>query len=296
MFLRRATFKSLAIFFFILVLATAATLHYTVPVRAQDETDRAIIADDFLKHRRKAKRSPKRPPTTYKVAKAATKRSDQRKVQVGVTIWKLEPAAVGHANAELSASGSNWNREDWIPRRVEADVEFREGDKLRISIESPRDGYLYVVNRDWLADGSYGETNLIFPKLGEDNRLEAGKLIDIPAPLDPPFKASPKPNQMSELLTIIVTSLPLKLRLGRREIPISKTQLREWEERWGGEAERLEMNGGAGQARTEKEKLAVSSTRSRQLTRDDPMPQTIYSLAPKNIDGLLFNLVLLYGR
>jgi hypothetical protein len=179
---------------------------------------------------------------------------------------------------------------------VEADVKFREGDTLRISIESPRSGYLYVVNRDWLADGRYGETNLIFPTLGESNQLRAGKLIDIPGQSKRPFKASPKPDQSSELLTIIITSTPIPLRLGPNPVPIPEEQLRDWEERWGGDADRLEMNDGAGQVRTEAEQRAASSTRARQLTREDPMPQTIYAVIPKNPDGLLFNLILHYVR
>ena len=294
MFLPRTTLKSLGISLFMLVLASAAATQQQTPATAQGENDRSIIADEFLKNRPKTGR--KKLQTTYRLATSARKRSDQPELQVGVTIWKFEPATAGSSNAERSAYGSYWSRRDWIPRRVEADVKFHKGDSLRISIESPRDGYLYVVNRDWLADGTYGETNLIFPTQSEDNRLQAGKLIDIPAQDEPPFKASPHPNQSSELLTIIVTSSPLKLPLGPNAIRVSKRQLSEWEERWGGQAARLEMNGGAGQVRTTEEELAASPTRARQLTREDPMPQTIYSLVPKNRDGLLFNLVLFYVR
>lgn len=295
MFLQRMTSKYLGLFLIIVLSISAASQQKAVPVTAQDEreNDRAIIADDFLKNR-PGKQGRQKPPTTYRRASAATKRFNQAKLQIGVTIWRLEPGTVGSSNSARSVSGSYWNRADWIPRRVEADTKFREGDTLRISIESPRDGYLYVVNRDLLDDGTYGETNLIFPTKGEDNRLEAGKLIDIPAPDEPPFKADPKPDQSSELLTIIVTSSPLQLQLGPKAIPISKEQLHEWEQRWGGDADRLEMNDGAGQPRTLREQLAASPTRSRQLTRDDPMPQTIYSLVPKSRGGLLFNLKLLY--
>lgn len=293
MFLQRTTLKLLAIALFIIVIATVAATQQQAPAPAKDENDRSIIAEEFLKNRRgKAKTGAKQ--NTYRIATPPTKRSDQAELQVGVTIWKLEPPTAGSFNGERSVSESYWNRGEWVPRRVEADVEFREGDRLRISIESPRDGYLYVVNRDWLADGTYGVTNLIFPTRGEDNRLHAGKLIDIPKQDEPPFKATPHPNQSSELLTIIVTSSPLKLRLGPKPIPISKTLLSEWEQRWGGQATRLEMNGGAGLARTTAEQLAASPTRARQLTREDPMPQTIFSLVPKNTGGLLFNLVLYY--
>lgn len=286
MFLRRSALKGLGLLGIIVLSTSAASQQQAVPAAAQDEkeNDRAIIADDFLKNRPGPKLGRKKPPATYRLTTLATKRSDQPKLQVGVTIWRLEPGSRGSSRA------------DWIPRRVEADVEFREGDTLRISIESPRDGYLYVVNRDFLADGTYGETNLIFPMQGDNNRLKAGKLIDIPAQDNPPFKATPKPDQSSELLTIIVTSSPLSLPLSNRPIAISKTQLTAWEERWRAEADRLEMNGGAGQPRTQKEQLAASPTGTRQLTREDPMPQTIYSLVPKNTDGLLFNIVLSYIR
>ena len=296
MFLLRTTLKCLGLFLIIVLLTSYASQQQAVTVAAQEEkeNDRAIIADDFLKNRPgKSKRGRK---TTYRLATAARKRLDQAKLQVGVTIWRFEPGTAESSNAERSASGNYWNKADWVPRRVEADIKFREGDSLRISIESSFDGYLYVVNRDLLADGTYGETNLIFPAVGENNWLEGGKLIDIPAQDEPPFKATPKRDQSSELLTIIVTSSPLELRLGPSPIPIFEKQLREWEERWGGETERLEMNGGAGQIRTVEEQLAASSTPSRQLTREDPMPQTIYSLIPKNKDGLLFNLVLSYVR
>lgn len=295
MFSRRTTLKCLGLIWSIVFLTSAASQQQKNPVTAQDEkgNDRAIIADDFLDKRPGTLRRKK---STYRLAKAAPKRSDQAKLQVGVTIWKFEPATAQTYNGDRSGAGSYSNKADWVPRRVEADVKFREGDTLRISIESPRDGYLYVVNRDLLADGTYGETNLIFPTQGEDNRLKAGKLIDIPAQDELPFKATPKPGQSSELLTIIVTTSPLPLALSNRPIPISRTQLTAWEERWGAEPDRFEMNGGAGQARTEEERLAASPTNTRQLTREDPLPQTIYSVVPKNRDVLLFNMVLSYIR
>ena len=293
MLLKRTTLGCLGLFSIVVLLTSASGQQKTVPAQDARENDRSIIADDFLKNR---PGKPKGKKTTYRRATAATKRSARTRVQVGVTIWKFEPGPAAPSGGERSLSGSYWNKADWVPKRVEADVKFREGDTLRISIESPRGGYLYVVNRDLLADGTYGETNLIFPTQGEDNRLEAGRLIDIPAPDEPPFKAAPKPDQSSEVLTIIVTSLPLQLQLGPKAIPISKKQLREWEARWGGDVERLEMNGGAGTVRTLEEQLAASRTRSRQLTRQDPMPQTIYSLIPQKTDGLLFNLALLYVK
>jgi len=202
-------------------------------------------------------------------------------LKAGVTIWKVERTGEGPARKEIA-------------KRVEAGTQFREGDLIRLSIESPRGGFLYVIDRDWFADNTPGgETNLIFPQRGEDNRLRAGKLIDIPATKDEPFKASPKANQAGEMLTIIITLAPLRLALSDEPLPISTTQLSGWEKRWSGMTERFEMNGGVGETRTIEE---FEATGTRQLTRNDPPPQTIYLLTPRSGGGLLFNLLLSYGK
>lgn len=289
--------KSFCLFSFILVLLAGVGIHPTI--RAQDEIPRDIVSHDFLTNRPskpKSRKDPKKTWSTYRPAAITTNQSDKSRLQIGVTIWKLEPVTTGFPAGQRSIYEVNRNKSEWIPRRVEADAQFSEGDSLRLSIESPRAGYLYVVNRDWLADGSFGETNLIFPMEDEDNRLEAGKLIDIPGHGEVPFRATPKPNQSGELLTFIVTSSPLPLQLTKQPLPISRTQLTEWEEKWGAEADRFEMNGGVGQARTKEEQLAASPHGARQLTRDDPLPQTIYSLVPKNSNALLFNVLLSYVR
>jgi hypothetical protein len=286
-------FKSFGSFALMFVSLLTGGIQPATSIRAQDEDQRDIIAEDFLKHRRATKR--KAPARSYKQATVATDQSNKSRLKIGITIWRLEPVSAGFSPDQRSVVEVDRNSL-WIPRRVEADAPFSKGDSLRLSIESPRNGYLYVVNRDWLADGSYGETNLIFPTKGDDNRLRAGKLIDIPRQGEIPFTATPKPNQSSELLTFIVTSLPLALQLARGPIAITKTQLAEWEEKWGAKADRYEMNGGAGQVRTIEEQRAASPFDIRQLTREDPLPQTIYSLVPKNRNALLFNIVLSYGK
>ena len=248
----------------------------------QEEIPRSIISDDFVKNRRKGKAKPK--SHLYRLTSSPRKRrageSDSDTWQVGVTIWKLQR----ERSRQLVR----------VSRRVEADTKFHEGDLLRISIESPLEGYLYIVDRDWFTNGSGGETNLIFPVRGEDNRLKPGKLIDIPTESETSFKATPKPNQTGEMLTIIVTLSPLQLPLSNDPLPITNTQLSDWEKRWGAITDRYEMNDGAGQTRTIEEQQAAIIGGTRQLTRDDPSPQTIYRVVPKNRDGVLFNLMLEY--
>jgi hypothetical protein len=83
------------------------------------------------------------------------------------------------------------------------------------------------------------------------------------------------------------------LSLSSKELPISNAQLAEWMKMWSGMTERFEMINGSGEVRTVAEQEA---TGTRQLTRDDPPPQTIYVLTPRSSDGLLFNLLLAYVR
>jgi len=248
----------------------------------QEEIPRSIISDDFVKNRRKGTAKPR--SRLYRLTSSPRTRlaneSDSDIWPIGVTIWKLQR----ERSRQLER----------VSRRVEADTKFHEGDLLRISIESPLGGYLYIVDRDWFTNGSGGETNLIFPVRGEDNRLEPGKLVDIPAEDEASFTATPKTNQAGEMLTIIVTLSPLQLPLSNDPLSITDTQLSNWERRWGAITDRYEMNDGVGLTRTIEEQQAATTGGTRQLTRNDPSPQTIYRLVPKNRDGVLFNLMLSY--
>jgi hypothetical protein len=265
-----------------LSVITMVAIHLIALAGPQREIPRSIISDDFVKNRPRG-RGPKPRSRIYGLTSSPRTRpageSDSDMWQLGVTIWKLDRS----------------RQLERVSRRVEADTKFHEGDLLRISIESPNAGYLYIIDRDWFTDGS-GETNLIFPVSGEDNRLKPGRLIDIPTESNASFKATPKPNQTGEMLTIILTSSPLQLPLSKNSLPITNTQLSDWTKRWGAISDRYQMNDGVGQTRTIEEQQAAIVGKSRQLTRDDPSPQTIYRLVRKNRDGVLFNLMLSYIR
>lgn len=292
-----------------------------VPGAAFPQGTRSIVSDDFTKNRPAAKppdpagksqaqsaggaiAKPK-PRRTYRLAsQSATKasRPEERRPragdlssQLGITIWRLRQANPSETGTRQLAR-ENLGASEWIPERIEADTLIREGDRIRLSIESPRDGYLYIVDRDLFLNEKTGATNLIFPILGDDNRVYAGRLIDIPAPDDAPMKATPAPNQIGEILTIIVTTEPLSLPISAKVLPITSVQLAEWEKTWGGESERFEMEGGAGEARTREEQQAAAKRGTRQLTRDDPAPQTIYRVSTKDNKAMLVNVRLRYGK
>jgi hypothetical protein len=222
--------------------------------------------------------------------------------EIGVTIWRLRPAQPTDAGGRLLVLDGS-KQEQWVAERIEADTTLKIGDRVRITVESPRPGFLYIVDREQYADGSLGAPMLIFPTLrtrGGDNRVEAGKLIDIPAQEDQYsyFTAQPageRRDQVAEVLTIILAPQPLPLTIGNQPLPIEPETLAMWEQTWSGVTERLELVGGAGRIWTDAEKLA-SAASGRQLTQTGPPPQTVYRMARKAGGTLLVTVPLRYGK
>ncbi len=241
------------------------------------------------------------PPTGGKVGTAkptapATALVSVGDAEIGVTVWRLRRAGANEQGVRLldiSAPDGGW-----VPERVAAESPLAEGDRVRLSVQTPRDGYLYIFDRERYADGSFGEPYLIFPlaiTLQGDNRVRAGVVIEIPAQTDPtPYFTLRRSTttQTGEALTMIVTSKPLPgVPLERRPVRFDKAQLAAWLDRWAAQFERFEMEGGAGLTYTAAEKEA-GANRNRQLTLDEPTPQTIYRLAPLAGSPLLINVTL----
>jgi hypothetical protein len=222
--------------------------------------------------------------------------------EIGVTVWRLRPSQTGDTGGRVLVL-DGLKQSEWTPERIEADTPLNIGDRVRLTIESPRPGFLYIIDREQYADGSFGEPMLIFPTLrtrGGDNRVAPGKLIDIPAQEDQYsyFTAQPagtRRDQIAEVLTIILLTQPLPLEIGELPLKMTGTQVGGWEKSWGGTAERLELVGGAGRAWTNEEKMA-SAAKGRQLTPAGPPPQTVYRVARKAGGPLLVTVPLHYAK
>lgn len=223
--------------------------------------------------------------------------------EIGVTVWRLRPSRANDEGARVLVL-DGLKQSQWTPERIEAGTPVNIGDRIRISVESPRPGFLYIIDREQYADGSLGEPMLIFPTLrtrGGDNRVLPGRLIDIPAQEDQYsyFTAQPAGNrrdQVAEVLTVILTPQQLPLKIGDQPMRILPSQISEWEKLWGGVAETLELVGGAGRAWTNEEKMAGSAN-GRQLTQAGPPPQTVYRVAARKAGGpLLVTVPLRYAR
>ena len=200
---------------------------------------------------------------------------------VGVTIWRLRPADVD-VEGERIVVHEGEDDEEWIAERVGAGTRFAEGDRVRLTIEAARTGYLYVIEREQYADGTLGEPHLIFPPTrtrGGDNRVQSGLLVDIPAQTDrPPYLTlrRTRTDHSAEVLSFLVTKAPLEgVQISDRAQTLSAEQVAAWEKSWGGPPGRLELTGGAGQTWTRSEREASAVT-ARLLSSDAPVPQTIY--------------------
>jgi hypothetical protein len=308
--------KSVVTVWFLTALVFLATSGMAVQDNPPQDTSRKIVSDDFTKNRRKARPATSKgndskgqssnqqvkPSRTYQLASPLAigdlVSKDKVVAQLGITIWRLRPTNASDEGRRALIREKKISSK-WVPERVEAESSFVEGDHVRLTIESPRDGYLYVINRDLFANGMTGSAILIYPWPGIDNQLVPGRLIDIPGQEDDPSYFTARltnQDQLGELLTFIVTASPLNLPLSDDPIKISDEQMSRWTQLWGGPTERFELLGGAGEAWTQPEQLAAVKKGARQLTRDDPLPQTIYRVLTEGNQSILVNLQLRYRK
>ncbi len=200
---------------------------------------------------------------------------------VGVTVWRLRrPLASDSGERLLVQEGSE--EEAWIPERISGNTRLTPGDRVRVSVEAARTGYLYVIDREQYADGSFSDPYLIFPTtrtLNGDNKVDRGKLIEIPAQDDgPPYftlKRS-RPDQVAEVISILITPEPLtNVEITDKAQKLSTAQVAAWEKQWSIQVGSVELEGGAGQAWTKEEKEA-GANRNTVLRAHAPAPQLVY--------------------
>lgn len=200
---------------------------------------------------------------------------------IGITLWRLRPSRPADAGERIITHEGEGSSE-WLPERVSSSGRLSQGDRLRISIEAARTGYLYVVDQEKYADGSKGEAYLIFPTTrtrGGDGSVRAGRVIEIPAQDDsPPYftlKRS-RPDHVGEIVSVVMSPTPIQsLTITDKAQRLSDETLALWEKSWGSQSGRLELENGDGKPWTKQEREAgADGTRS--LKADEPAPQTIY--------------------
>jgi hypothetical protein len=270
------------------------------PEPQPDSRTRQLWDDAFTERRRAA--TSQRPsaapaaiarPTAVGPAGAAV---DMAESLVGITVWRLR--AVRPSDAALGTVRFSVGGKDLIAERVEIGAPLAPGERVRIGIESGRAGFLYVIDREQLSDGSTGDPYLIFPTQrirAGDNRVAPGRLIEMPDLQDTPqfftLQASGS-DHVGELITVVLTTKPIPgLEIGRNALKLTHAQVDAWEKAWAAPTRRIELPRGAGLPYTAAERDAGASA-TRLLTHEEPVPQTMYQVASKPGEPLLLSVPL----
>jgi hypothetical protein len=181
---------------------------------------------------------------------------------------------------------------EWTPERSDLDAPIRSDETVRLSIESARKGYLYVIDRDIYPDGTFSKPTLIFPTTRlhrGDNHVEPGLIVEIPDARDKPpaFRVEKsRPDQVGVLLTIIVAPAPIAgLAVPSNAVKLTEQQVAGWEHRWGSSVQRLDQND-PGKVYTTAEAAAAKGGKG-SLRADDPIPSTLFHCHPNPAEPML---------
>lgn len=296
----------------VLRLALATFALALVMVCATSSTNAAIQSgerklwdSEFLKAKSKPAPGKPAPRKRYRVVtpQISTDRVNADTV-LGITLWRLRPAAAKDDKEVrlFKHVKDNTNVAQWTPERISVDTPLAIGQRVRLSIESARTGYLYVINRELYADGTMGEPYLIFPTTalrGGENKVTVGRIVDIPAQEDNPnyFNLLPdRADLAGEVISVLITPEPLpNVKITDEALPLSKADVADWEKKWATQIGRLEMENSVGKAWTKEEKDA-GSTNGKQLNAASPTPQTLYYRPEaKATDPMMVSVKLKYG-
>ncbi|HUS12792.1 MAG TPA: hypothetical protein VMZ30_20145 [Pyrinomonadaceae bacterium] len=265
-----------------LLVLCAATLAAPITLTAQDEDTTRRLWDTAFINSGNRKASPKKAKRSYRVATPNVPTNGVNgETVVGVTLWRLRRAAATDSGERLIVH-EGAEAAEWLPERISPNAKLNEHDRLRISVEAARTGYLYVIDREQYADGSFGEPYLIFPTtrtLAGNNQVTIGKIIELPARDDHPAYFSVKrsrSDQVAEVLSVLISPSPLEgLEITDKAQKLTESQVNGWEKSWGARVGLLELENGTGQAWSKQEKEAGADS-AKVLKPDAPAPQAIY--------------------
>jgi hypothetical protein len=216
---------------------------------------------------------------------------------IGVTMWRLRPPQDTEKDRLLlPVVDDKGQRNMWLAERVGTDTAFKTGDRVRFAVETSVPGYLYVIDRETVANGSFGKPLLIFPASEkEDNSVRPGMLFDFPDRNEdmPYLKINPvNVNYSGELLTVIISPKKLTGVVTDKDGYVTNgTWLADLE--FGSDVEiysrtdtadevysKSESEGSCGiktrELRPDKSANSPCGSASRPLTTDEPLPQSIY--------------------
>ncbi len=282
-------------------IVCALAFALALPATAQDAT-RHIWDTGFLapKTEKTAKTQNSKPRYTVLTPTVPFKNVDPSTV-IGITLWRLRKSKPGDSGERLlEHKGSK--PVDFEPRRVSARTVFNKNDKVRITVETAREGYLYIIDREKYRNGSVGEPYLIFPMTtirGGENHVLPGQIVELPAQDDdPPYfdMGRSRPDQVGEELTLLLSSTPLKdIEAKEDRQRLSPEQCAQLEKEARVNAGMAEAAAGQGIVWSKEEKNAGQNP-ALGLSAAAPLPQTLfYSPDAGAQKPTIVNLVLNYA-
>jgi Domain of unknown function (DUF4384) len=241
----------------------------------------------------------KRKPA-YKVVKPPPRQSET--ARLGFTVWRVEKA-VGPDNSKSLTEHDDRSGAARRVERLDPDAALAVGDSVRIGVESlTHPGYLYIIDREKYADGTYGSPTLVYPTLryrNGDNYVRPGDVTFLPGPgREITISSDSARKQSAEELTIIVS--PTRLidvsQLQMEQIMVSPNQLLEWIKKWSAEEIQLDQVGAAGLGMTAAERAAGADQpkglNEHPLSQSDPLPQTMLEMKIKRGSPMITTVTL----
>jgi Domain of unknown function (DUF4384) len=265
-----------------------------------DDRTRQIIAEEFLKSRPVPAKSIDAKRPIYKPAGTSANpvKPTSGTVDLGLTLWRLRASTSPEEGARLLVQDASAGQ--LTAERIDTGAPLALGDRIRLTIESPTGGFLYVIDREIYQDGTTGDPYLIFPTTRTrqgDNTVRGGRLIDIPDQQDRPnyFTVRPsRPGQVGELLTIVVSPSVMQVTIGDKPLMLARDLVASWEKSWSAPVQQFAQEGGSKKVWTRAEQAAAADG-TRLLTQDDPAPQTIFRVAVKRGAPVMVDVRLPYA-
>lgn len=278
----------------------AFSLVFSGAAQQPEESSRQLWNTEFLDKRPPAPASQKQAaPVRYRQSSHSVTMSTGPAEMVGITFWRMRaPSGKSGERLLVLEPDPNQPTRELEPERINADTPLAEGDKVRISIEAPTFGYLYVIDREIYADSGLGDPYLIYPNRQTrpgDNITAPGRMLEIPEQEARPncftIRAQ-RPGLAGELLSVVISPSAFQdLQIGGDPLKLEKARVVEWERQWGEGVQQLDLIGGLGEGWTEREKQAGANHKTRLTTSDAP-PQNLYRINAKPGSPFLVNIPL----
>ena len=230
---------------------------------------------------------------------------DQEYVRIGVTIWRFSPSQCAIPNCP-QPTGERGLIDTAQGTRIDDSAALSTGERVRLGLESlSHDGFVYVIDREQYADGTFGDPYLIFPTKNihnGSNYARPGLQIQLPR-AEGCFCVKSRSLQRvltADNLIVIVSPQPLLSpdEIGTKEIPLP-AKLAGYVSRAGKErVHRGTLKDGTGLARSAPEQAAGSKglfDTEPVLTQSDLPPQNVYQSVVPRGSAAVFSLYLRYN-